>query len=139
MSLSGVPLRFLAGLFTPPSFVFCAAARFEGLLDRLLLESFRGTEVVLVILLPGLPSRGSASTVTLMRHGLTSPAPPGVSRMTDLDGVALRRFILRGDGLRLVRGFRSECATSGDEGRVMGSGEVSLPEDASPTRAMVSR
>lgn len=50
--------------------------------------------------------------------------------MTDLEGVALRRFILRGDGLRLVLGLRSERATIGEEGSVMGSGEVSLLEDA---------
>lgn len=124
MSLSGVPLRFLAGLLTSPV-AFCANVRLEGLLDLLLSESLSGTEVVRVIRLPGLPSRGSASTVTLMRHGLSLPAL-GVSRMTDLEGVALRRFILRGDGLTLLRVFRSECATSGDEGSVMGSGEVSL-------------
>ena len=127
LSFKGVPLRFLAGLFISRSALF-AAARLVGLLDLFLGESLRGTEVVLVMRLPGLPSRGSASTVTFMRHGLPS-AFLGVSKISDLEGVALLRFILRGDGLLLLRVFRIEWVPSGDEGSVRGSGDVSLLEE----------
>jgi hypothetical protein len=61
-------------------------AFFFGLFFTGLLLPFRGTFVVLVILLLGLlPSCGSASTVTLILHGLASPAAP-VSMINDLLG-----------------------------------------------------
>jgi hypothetical protein len=106
-------------------------AFFFGLLffaGLLLLAPFNATVVVRVIRFAGLlPSFGSASTVTLMRHGLPSPALP-VSITNDFDGeTTLLDFGARGlfdrrPILLLVR------AANGDPGRASGSGDVERSE-----------
>lgn len=75
---------------------------------------------------PGLPppSRGSASTVTRILHGDSPPAPFGVSKMRDFEGLFRGNFLLltrRGVDLRADR----LAPPRGEEGRTMGSGEVS--------------
>lgn len=143
VSRIGVPLRFLTGFFASAGVPFLGAPRFVGLLDLLLVLSFSGTVVVRVMRLPGLPSRGSASTVTLMRHGLASPAPPGVSRMRDLVGVAWIRGRpgLRGEGDRVTLPCRfiGECLSNGDVGSSRGSGDESLLEGICDVRTSLSR
>lgn len=117
-----------AGLLISPASAFLANALFTGLLDLFpfVAEPCSGTDVVLLKGFAGLPSLGSASTVTLILHGLNSPAF-GVSITIDLLGVALRRGVLRGDGLMLFLVLRdcAECGTNGDEGKVIGSGDAS--------------
>ena len=142
VSRIGVPLRFLTGFFPSAGVPFLGDVRLVGLLDLLLVSSFSGTIVVRVMCFPGLPSLGSASTVTFMRHGLASPAP-GVSSMTDLLGVDCFRGrpTLRGDGDRLILFCRltGECRPSGEVGASRGSGDESLLDGIWDVRTSLRR
>ena len=107
------------------------AGFFAGLFDGLHVL-FKGTRVVRVafftLLLLPVTTLGSASTVTLMRQGLPSSALP-VSMMNDLAGeLLLVRLTERCEIGRL--GDRFECAASGDDGKVSGSGELKRSKSA---------
>jgi hypothetical protein len=126
----GVPFRFfntrgvaISAESSASPRIIADSARLTGLPDLLL--SSNGIVTVLV-LFAGLRvfSRDSASTVTRMRHGLVFPAC-GVSMTTDFDRDVRGRVLLRGVVLKFSLLFRAERLPSGDEGSVIGSGEVS--------------
>lgn len=131
-----MPFLFRCGFF---SFNSPSTSIDTMLLPGLLLSvPFSGTLVVRAIFLLGLPlpALGSASTVTLMRHGLASPALP-VSKTIDLLGEEYATLVER-----CVRGLTLECrverVASGEDGSVSGSGDVER-EDADDMAAMSGR
>lgn len=87
---SGVPflLRVFRCICTSPStFVFAAGlSTFNGTIS-ILVDFLVGLADLLLVFFAMLDARGSASTVTRILHGLSPPAPFGVSNTSDFDGL----------------------------------------------------